>query len=80
MAQSKPILGSINSGNDLQTVIEAAHAGFICNNGDDVQLLANARQLLDNDELRLAMGRNAKRLLATTFSVPAAVKLLLKTC
>lgn len=79
MANQKPILGSINPGNDLEQVISEANAGFISCNGDDATLLANARLLLDNDELRSAMGINGKRLLNETFSVHAAAIQLLNS-
>lgn len=79
MANKKPILGSINLGNDLEHVICGANAGFISTNGDDEVLLANARQLLDSSELRTCMGKNGKLLLNDTFSVSAAASLLLKS-
>jgi O26-antigen biosynthesis N-acetyl-L-fucosamine transferase len=79
MANQKPILGSINVGNDLEQVVCGANAGFISVNGDDDVLLANARQLLNSSELRSCMGNNGKLLLNDTFSVNAAASLLLKS-
>ena len=79
MASQKPILGSVNVGNDLEAVITAANAGFISCNGDDEILLANARLLLDDSELRSTMGMNGRRLLNQTFSVQAAANALLRS-
>jgi glycosyltransferase involved in cell wall biosynthesis len=73
MVQEKPILGSVNAENDLQAVIEDANAGFISVNGEDSILKKNALKLLYNKELRVVMGRNAKRLLNSLFSVESAV-------
>lgn len=79
MANQKPILGSINLGNDLEQIVCGANAGFISVNGDDELLLANARQLLNSSELRSCMGKSGKLLLNDTFSVNAAASLLLKS-
>jgi hypothetical protein len=72
MVQSKPILGSINLGNDLKEVIEDTEAGLVTINGDDNALLENAIKLIDK-ELRTTMGQNSKQLLIDVFSVEAAV-------
>lgn len=77
MAFEKPILGSVNPDNDLQGVIEAGHAGFICVNGDDDGLLEKARALLNDSQLRKTMGENSKSLLKANFSVAAAARQLL---
>jgi glycosyltransferase involved in cell wall biosynthesis len=78
MSERYPILGSVNPGNDLQEIVEAAGAGFISVNGDDAELLANAQKLL-NDDLRATVGENAKRLLAGTFSVHTAARTVLSS-
>lgn len=76
MVQQMPILGSINSGNDLKEVIKLAGAGFVTVNGEDDKFLENAKKLL-NEELREIMGKNAKKLLQSTFSIEAATNKLL---
>jgi O26-antigen biosynthesis N-acetyl-L-fucosamine transferase len=78
MSEKHPILGSVNPGNDLKEIVEEAGAGFISVNGDDAELLANAQKLL-NDELRVVVGENAKRLLSSKFSVRAAARTVLSS-
>lgn len=80
MAYEKPILGSVNPGNDVRQVIEDAEAGFITINGDDEAFMHNALVLLRNHERRMMMGKNARQLLSDTFSVEAACRQILKAC
>jgi glycosyltransferase involved in cell wall biosynthesis len=79
MLAEMPILGSINQDNDLKSVVEGANAGLITVNGDDQGLLANALKLLENETLRQQMGKNAKQLLDTTFSVKGAADHILNS-
>ncbi len=78
MVQEKPILGSVNPCNDLIAVVENAEAGLVTVNGDDEGLLRNALKLLQDNEYREKLGKNAKHLLDDFFSVEAAVKQILK--
>ncbi len=78
MVQAKPILGSINPDNDLQSVVEQANAGFVSVNGDDAALLKNALRLLHDGALREAMGGCSKQLLSDVFSVQAAADCILR--
>ncbi|WP_167483099.1 glycosyltransferase family 4 protein [Leptospira noumeaensis] len=68
-----PILGAVNRGNDLKTVIEEGKAGFVSFAGDHETLYNNAVTLLDTNH-RTTMGKNAIKLLDTTFSVNTTVK------
>lgn len=77
MRQKKPILGSINQGNDLQSIVEEAGAGFVTINGDDKELLNNALSLLHSSEIRMMMGNNGKKLLTSTFSARSAANQIL---
>lgn len=77
MVQEKPILGSINPGNDLQSVVENANAGLITINGDDDAFAVNALKLLRDETRRITMGRNAKQLLHDSFSVETAANKIL---
>ena len=79
MAYEKPILGSVNPGNDVQQVIEDAKAGFITINGDDEAFTHNALVLLKDHEHRTRLGKNARQLLSDTFSVEAACRQILKS-
>lgn len=68
-----PILGAVNHGNDLKTVIEGRKAGFVSIAGDHDTLYQNAVTLLDTKQ-RKTMGKNAIKLMDTTFSVNTTVK------
>ncbi|MCV5373872.1 glycosyltransferase WbuB, partial [Escherichia coli] len=63
MVQSIPILGSVNSGNDLMDVINKHRAGFIHVNGEDDKLFESAQLLLSDSALRQQLGQNAYMLL-----------------
>lgn len=76
MCESKPIVGSINPGNDLKKVVEDANAGLISTNGEDELLYTNAKYFL-NEKNRLTIGTNANNLLQKRFSVETAVEKIL---
>ena len=78
MVQKKPILGSINPNNDLESILEQSGAGFITINGDDEAFLNNALKLLSDSKLRKLMGCNSKKLLKDLFSVQRAADTILK--
>ncbi|GLP96759.1 glycosyltransferase family 4 protein [Paraferrimonas sedimenticola] len=73
MVQSLPILGSVNSGNDLLDIVNSNEAGFITINGEDDLLFENAIRLL-NSSARKATGYSAYNLLETEFSVESIAK------
>jgi len=73
MVQGMPILGCVNPGNDLKTVVEKAGAGFVSISGDDEKFLFNAKRLLQPDAIKKA-GQNARNLLKDKFSVSAAAE------
>lgn len=77
MVQEKPILGSINAGNDLQDIIAAAGAGLVSLNGDDETFLANALKLLSDQTFRHETGKCGKQLLQKSFSVGSAARQIL---
>lgn len=79
MVESKPILGSVNPGNDLATIINCSNSGFVYTNGDDDALFNAASLLLKDLNLRHEMGRNSRSLLLKEFSVESAVKNILKS-
>lgn len=78
MAYQKPILGSVNPGNDVQQLIEYTEAGLITINGDDEGFKKNALKLLKDNAHRNNMGKNARKLLYKTFSVEAAAEQILR--
>lgn len=78
MVESLPILGSVNQGNDLMTLVNEANAGFIHVNGDDEALLLSAITLYENSVLRGNLGKSAYSLLENEFSVQSAVSTILQ--
>ncbi|WP_063654932.1 glycosyltransferase family 4 protein [Candidatus Arsenophonus triatominarum] len=73
MANSIPILGSVNKKNDLKKIIEEYNAGFVSINGEDDILYHNALILLENHLLRKQLGINSNRLLYAKFTVSSAI-------
>lgn len=78
MEYSKPILGSVNMGNDLKEIINKDEAGFIFDNGEDESLHKAALSLIESEELRLRIGANARELLIKQFSVDQACSQIIK--
>jgi glycosyltransferase involved in cell wall biosynthesis len=74
MLCGKPVLASLNHGNDLIEFLRHADAGFACTNGEDEELLAAALILATQPEIRQRMGRNAHSLGESTFSVRVIAK------
>lgn len=77
MYNAKPILASINQGNDLQDILQAHDAGLVSHNGDDETFYNHAMQLIRNPGLREQMGRNGRVLLERFFSVSSAASQIL---
>lgn len=78
MVQSLPILGSVNTGNDLIDYVNDSGAGFVYVNGDDQALLGGAIKLLESMELRKSMGEHSLQLLMQHFSVESAAHTILQ--
>lgn len=79
MVQSLPILGSVNTGNDLINYIRDSESGFAYVNGDDEALTNGAITLLNDIELRRKMGINSYELLKSKFSVEQAAQKLISS-
>ncbi len=75
---SKPILASINPGNDLKQALEGARCGFVSINGEAETLRRDAVKLMENAETRSEMGRNARSLLLKQFSTAGAAGRILE--
>lgn len=73
-----PILGAVNKGNDLKTLIEEGKAGYVSIAGDQETLYKNAVVLLDSNH-RKSMGKNANKLLDNIFSVKTTVERILQS-
>lgn len=69
IANSIPILGSVNLGNDLLPVICESQAGFVFVNGEDDKLLVHAKEMAVSESFRKNLGINARKLLDDRFSV-----------
>lgn len=72
IANSLPILGSVNPGNDLMTVVNQHQAGLVFENGNDEALHDAAQKLARSETLRTELGENARKLLDSHFSVQSA--------
>ncbi|WP_404408603.1 glycosyltransferase family 4 protein [Pseudidiomarina marina] len=77
MQHKLPILGSVNKGNDLISVVDANKAGYISINGNDEILYSNAITLLSSLDERTKLGENGYKLLTKEFSVEAAAQQIL---
>lgn len=77
MVESKPILGSVNPGNDLLELLSEAGAGHVFINGEDDKLLQAAVLLADNIQVRVEMGKQARSLASEKFSVDSATRFIL---
>jgi glycosyltransferase involved in cell wall biosynthesis len=77
MCHAKPILASINPGNDMKEMLEDHKAGLVCINGEDVIFAQYARRLLGDRALCRQLGMNGRKLLESTFSVSKAAKQIL---
>jgi glycosyltransferase involved in cell wall biosynthesis len=69
MSCAKPLLCSINPGNDLKAMVERHEAGLCSINGDDELFTTNALALARDELLRWRLGRNSRQLLERHFSV-----------
>lgn len=78
MQYSKPVLASVNGGNDLKHILDEAEAGYCLLNGDDEGLKSAAARLAEDPALRKRLGENSRRLLEKTFAVSSAAEQILK--
>ena len=72
MEQRKPMLASVNPGNDLSAIIRDYDVGLVCDNGEDEVLCRHALKLASDPALRQRMGENGYELLKEKFDVSAA--------
>jgi len=77
MSCAKPLLCSVNPGNDLKPMVERHEAGLCSVNGDDERFAANARALARDELLRRRLGRNSRQLLDRYFSVASVAAQIL---
>jgi len=76
MQKGLPILGIVNPGNDLQSIINKAGAGYIETNNDYEELIIAARRMLSKS-VRNRMGNASRELLKSDFSVSKAISVIL---
>jgi glycosyltransferase involved in cell wall biosynthesis len=69
--QRKPILGSVNKGNDIINLFEVYNAGYILENGNDEQLFEAAELLLESINREILVN-NAIKIIENEFSVKSA--------
>lgn len=73
----KPILASLNLGNDLMEFVRRADAGIALTNGNDKELRDAALLLANHPVIRERMGKNAHALGDSVFSVRAIAQQIL---
>ena len=74
MLESKPILGSVNPGNDLLEIVNNSNSGLVFVNGEDKLLSDAAIKLVLDKKFRIQLGLNARSLLLQEFSVKSAAE------
>jgi len=74
---SKPILASINPGNELRNILLHYKAGLVSESGDHEELYKNALLLYENKAIREELGANGKPVLEELFSSKRAVSQIL---
>lgn len=77
MSCGKPLLCSINPGNDLKAMVEQHEAGLCSINGEDELFGKHALALARDELLRRRLGHNARRLLDRYFSVSSVTEQIL---
>lgn len=77
MLESKPILGSVNPGNDLLETINNSSSGIVYINGEDNRLANAAIKFVYDKRFRIQCGLNARELLINEFSVKSAAEKIL---
>lgn len=79
MLESKPILGSVNEGNDLLDIINNYDAGYAFVNGEDSKLLTSAIELANSKSAMEDKGKNSFKLLNNLFSVHSAAENIIES-
>ena len=74
----KPVLASLNAGNDLSNILNESGAGFAFENSEDDKLAEAARKLATNKSLRESAGHKGLELQRKQFSVTRAADQILK--
>ena len=77
MKLKKPILGSVNKGNDIIDIINKSKAGLISINGEDEAFFNNATKMLLSPE-RSIYSENSFKLISDKFSIENALDTILK--
>ena len=78
MAMAKPMLASVNPGNDVVDLIRARQLGFATSTGCDAAFLRDVRRLCDEADLRQRLGGNGRTLLESDFVAEKAVRMILE--
>jgi glycosyltransferase involved in cell wall biosynthesis len=71
------VLGSVNPGNVIKSIVEGAGAGLVIWNGEDKAFVEAACRLLDDDDARSRMATAAQQLCHAKFSSSAAASQIL---
>lgn len=74
-----PVLAAIGENSDLEAVLSQHNSGLVCPADDIPALVANARRLISDKELRTQMGERNRLLLESLFSVKSAATQILES-
>jgi hypothetical protein len=77
---SLTMLASLNSKNDLASLLDQSQARLWCRNREGQRLLNHTLRLLAEPDLRKRLGTNGRRLLAEQFSAEPPVDQIRSRC
>ena len=76
--QSKPILASVNKGNEIINIIKENDIGKVSLSGDKKSLNENFLSMIEDKDRLRKQGENALKLFQTRFTVNIAIEKILK--
>ena len=76
---SKPVLASVNPGNDLVGMINSGNFGVSCTGRDKENFISNVIFLAGDQNNRTALGQNGKKFLNEYFDVKNAANQILES-
>ena len=76
---SKPVLASVNPGNDLVGMINGGNFGVSCIGRDKENFMSNVIFLAGDHKIRKSLGQNGKKFLNEYFDVKNAANQILKS-
>ncbi len=78
MESSLPILAATDKNTDIKDVLVESESGFWCESGDLDSFINYAKQLSEDEELRIQMGSNSRIYLEKNYDITKTINILLK--